>query len=282
MNWRRNIPALRKDARVYALDLLNMGESQRVNGLNPSLEATADRVAACMDALGLAEADIVAHSHGGGVATMLAARHPKRVRSLILFAPVNPFSDLGDLLVRFYSTSLGRLLALTMPYLPRRVQVFGLGRMYGDPSRIVDGSLEGYMEGMRVPGTLPHILAIVRGWFRDIAALKTALPRVTAPTLLIWGDKDRAVDPASAVELQRRLRQCELQVVRGGGHIVFEELPEEANRLMLDWLLRDLASNSLSDPAEVEVATQRSEQPRPVSAARPAGSTGIPHLSTGT
>ena len=106
-NWRQNISFLSRDSSVYALDLFNMGESERVPGLDAGLEATADRLAAFMDALGIPEADIAAHSHGGAVAMMFAARHPSRVRSLILFAPANPFCDLGNQLIRFYQTSFG-------------------------------------------------------------------------------------------------------------------------------------------------------------------------------
>ena len=179
-NWRRNIAALARNASVYAIDLVNMGRSQRVAGIDADLEASADRVAAFMDALGIDQAEIIGHSHGGAVALMLAVRHPERVRSLMLFAPANPFSDLGDPLIRLYSSAPGRLLARIVPYLPRRVQLFALGRMYGDPARIVDGSLDGYIDGMRVPGTMQHVIAIVRGWFTEMATLKAALPQVTS------------------------------------------------------------------------------------------------------
>ncbi len=75
-NWNRNISFLAQDASVYAVDLFNMGQSDRVPGLDAGLAATADRLAASMDALGLDQADIAAHSHGGAVAMMFAARHP--------------------------------------------------------------------------------------------------------------------------------------------------------------------------------------------------------------
>lgn len=281
-NWRRNIGALANDACVYAIDLVNMGLSQRVEGVDASLAATADHVAACMDALGLEQADIAAHSHGGGVALMLAARHPERVRSLVLFAPINPFSESGDLLVNLYSTRLGRQFARLAPHLPRRVQLFGLGRMYGDPRRIADGTLQGYIDGMRVPGTVPHILEIVRGWFRDMEALKLALPRVTAPTLLVWGDRDRAVDPASAMQVKRLLPQAELRVMRGAGHIVFEELPEISNGLMREWLQRDLSSAAVASTHD-GAAAQPYAYPRPVaSVGRPKAARVLPRLSTGT
>ena len=98
-NWRRNVDELSKYATVYAVDMANMGQSQRVAGLDASMAATADRLAGFMAALGLERADIAGHSHGGAVAMMFAARHPERVRSLILFAPANPFCDLGHVLV---------------------------------------------------------------------------------------------------------------------------------------------------------------------------------------
>ena len=256
-NWRRNIDALAKDASVYAIDMVNMGESERIAGIDAGLEATADRIVACMDALGLAQADFAAHSHGGAVVLMLAARHPERVRSLILFAPANPFSDFRDSMVRFCNTPPGRLAAYAVPYLPRQVQRIGLGRMYGDPARISEGDLQAYTDGLRVQGTVRHILEIVRGWFREMAKLKIVLPQVASiPTLLVWGCRDRAVDPASAMQLQRVLWQSELRIVRGGGHIVFEEMAEQSNRLMLDWLRRDLTSHPLSAGAVEYYATR--------------------------
>jgi 4,5:9,10-diseco-3-hydroxy-5,9,17-trioxoandrosta-1(10),2-diene-4-oate hydrolase len=106
-NWDQNVQFLSRDATVYALDLANMGESERVAGLDAGLEATADRVAQFMDALGIEAADIAGHSHGGAVVMMLAARHPERVRRLVLFAPANPFCELGRGLIQFYNTRMG-------------------------------------------------------------------------------------------------------------------------------------------------------------------------------
>jgi pimeloyl-ACP methyl ester carboxylesterase len=244
-NWRRNIVALAQNASVYAIDLVNMGKSERVAGADVDLAATADRVAACMDALGLDQADIAGHSHGGAVALMVAARHPERVRSLILFAPITPFNKLEASLIRLYNTAPGRGLARLAPHLPRWVQTIALGRMYGDPARIVNGTLNGYIDGMRIAGTVDHILAIVRGWYADLASIKAALPLLAnVPTLLVWGDRDRAVSVESGMRLHRELPESELVVIRGGGHVVFEELPEECNRAMLNWLSRSQVSST--------------------------------------
>jgi pimeloyl-ACP methyl ester carboxylesterase len=240
-NWRQNIRFLARNSSVYAVDLFNMGRSDRVPGLDAGLEATADRLAACMDALGLAEADIAGHSHGGAVAMMFAARHPDRVRSLILFAPANPFCNLGHPLVRFYGTRFGIWFARQIPFLPRMLKANALSSMYGDPSRVSPGSLEGYIDGLHVPGTIDHVLQIIGRWFVDMGLLRSVLPGLIAkPTLLIWGDRDRAVGLPSGRELQRTLRKSSLLVIPGAGHIVFEERPDICNRAMRDWLLSPL------------------------------------------
>jgi pimeloyl-ACP methyl ester carboxylesterase len=238
-NWRQNIRFLSRNSSVYAVDLFNMGESERVPGLDAGLEATADRLAACMDALGLAEADIAGHSHGGAVAMMFAARHPDRVRSLILFAPANPFCNLGHPLVRFYRTRFGIWFARQIPFLPRMLKASALNSMYGDPSRVSPGSLEGYIDGLHVPGTIDHVLQIVGRWFVDMGLLRSALSGLIAkPTLLIWGDRDRAVGLPSGRELQRTLPKSSLLVIPGAGHIAFEEVPNICNKAMRDWLLK--------------------------------------------
>jgi 4,5:9,10-diseco-3-hydroxy-5,9,17-trioxoandrosta-1(10),2-diene-4-oate hydrolase len=248
-NWRQNIDALAVQASVYAIDLVNMGKSQRVGGLDPGLGATARRIVLVMDALGLSEADIVAHSHGGAVALMLAALHPERVRRLILFAPANPYCRCTDPIIRLYSSPWGAYLARLLPYVPAPVQRIALGQMYGGSDRVVDSCLREVVEGLRKPGTLHHVLRIVRGWAAERAKLKTALRRVRRiPTLLVWGDQDCTVSLSSAVKLQRKLRGSELIVLPGVGHAVFEESPQEANCIMVGWLGRD--SLSIAPPRE--------------------------------
>jgi pimeloyl-ACP methyl ester carboxylesterase len=236
-NWRKNIYFLARHADVYAVDLLNMGESQRVPGLDASLEATADRIASCMDALGLQSADIAGHSHGGAVAMMLAARHPHRVRSLILFAPANPYCDLGRQLIAFYQTRFGMWLARQIPWLPRQLKATALSRMYGNPARVSSEALDGYTAGLHIPGTIEHVLNIVRGWSSDMHRLGAVLSNLAEkPTLLIWGDRDRAVGLRSAEPLQQMLHQSSLVVLPGVGHIPFEEMPDACNGAMCEWL----------------------------------------------
>jgi 4,5:9,10-diseco-3-hydroxy-5,9,17-trioxoandrosta-1(10),2-diene-4-oate hydrolase len=235
-NWDRNIEFLARFRTVYALDLANSGASERVTGLDASLEATADRVTAWMDALEIDVADIGGHSHGGAIAMMLAARHPERVRGLVLFAPANPFCHLGHAQMRFYATRVGSVFARrVIPLLPRVLHRKSLERMYGDRRRIVEGVLEGYTDGLDTKA-IEHILAIMLRWTKDMQMLQSVLPGLKGfPMLIFWGDRDRAVALESGEELARRLG-APLRVVPEAGHIPFEEMPEVCNRAWGEWL----------------------------------------------
>jgi pimeloyl-ACP methyl ester carboxylesterase len=269
-NWRNNIDALARDASVYAIDLVNMGKSQRVGGPDAGLSASAKRIISIMDALNLAEADIIGHSHGGAVALMLAALRPKRVRKLILFAPANPYSRSSDVMVRVYSTRWGGLLAWMLPYLPAPIQRVALGPMYGGPDRVVDRCLQEIVVGLRNPDILRHVLCVIRCWSAEMVKLKAAIRRVKKiPILLVWGDRDCTVSLNSAIPLKRKLRASELIVLPGCGHSVFEENPEESNRIMLEWLCRDSSPTPrLSDAqraTSVAIRTGRSAAMRRLS-----------------
>jgi len=63
-NWRNNIAALAQHAGVYAIDLVNIGKSQRVEGPDAGLRSTANRIVVFMNTRGLNEADIGAHFEG--------------------------------------------------------------------------------------------------------------------------------------------------------------------------------------------------------------------------
>jgi pimeloyl-ACP methyl ester carboxylesterase len=224
--WGPATQRLAANSTVYAPDALGIGGSDRVPKLDVSLISTAGRLVELMDAKGIRRADIVGTSHGGSVALMLAALHPERVSSLVLHAPANPFSNIADPLIRFYRTALGRWFASRLPTVPAGAQSLALGRMYGDATRVSNGSLERYIASLRVPGTIAYILSILDRWELDMAALEAALPGVrTVPTLLLWGDRDRAVSLRSGERLVEYFDHATLLVIPGAGHLPHEEVP---------------------------------------------------------
>jgi 4,5:9,10-diseco-3-hydroxy-5,9,17-trioxoandrosta-1(10),2-diene-4-oate hydrolase len=237
--WEPTLPGLAEESTIYAVDALGIGESERVPGIDATLEAQASRIVEFMDGSGIRCADFLATSHGGAVALMLAAKYPARVRNLLLHAPANPFSRLADPLVRFYLSGLGTWFAHRVPSLPEPMQALALGRMYGDPTQLRDGSLGKYIHSLRVPGTVAYVLSILKTWFEDMGKLELGLQHVRRfPTLLLWGDRDRAVSLESSQQLRRCFDRVEFVELPGTGHLPYEECPETLSRLANSFLVR--------------------------------------------
>jgi pimeloyl-ACP methyl ester carboxylesterase len=238
-SWRFATPMLSRQATVYAVDMPGAGFSDRCAGLPADLRASAQRMLRFLDIAGIASCDLLGSSRGGAVAMMAAALAPERVRSLILVSPVNPWSSHGQRISKVLSHSfLSGLVAQSLPALTILHPLI-LKRLFGDTRRILPGTLEGYAAATKIPGTSAHAIAILRTWNGDLEDLQAMLPRIAGiPALLLWGSMDRAVDPQSARELQKLFHDCRLITFEGAGHMPYEEVPEEFNRAVSEFLLR--------------------------------------------
>ncbi len=235
-SWRFTIPALANHFSVYAPDVLGIGFSDRVPGMDCSMAASANHMITFLDELGLQKFDLVATSHGGAIATIMAARIAKRIRRLVLVAPVNPWSHAGWKRTALLSTAFGGWLFRKTYMRLDVLNTWVLERLFADPSRIAPGTWEGYAEPLKIAGSVDYLLGVVRCWHRDVPALAPYYEKIRVPTLLIWGDRDPAVLPSSAAEVQRAIRGSQLVTMSGVGHVPYEEAPEEFNRLLLDFL----------------------------------------------
>lgn len=238
-SWRFTIPVLAQRAKIYAVDMPGAGFSERCPGLECSFVESAERLLRFANQSGISHFDLLGTSHGGAVAMMAAARARSRVRRLILAAPVNPWSAHGNRLAPFLGSRgvsfLLRRLAPKMTLVHGRI----LARLYGDRRRIMPGTVEGYSLPFRRPGGFEYGLKILSTWHQDLAALQASLPQIAnVPTLLIWGSRDAAVDPASAEKLGCQFLNCQIVRLEGVGHLPYEETPELFNRAVVEFLSR--------------------------------------------
>jgi pimeloyl-ACP methyl ester carboxylesterase len=238
-SWRYVIPALAQHANVHAVDMLGVGFSDRPGNLDFSLRGNAERLLRFLDAVGASSCDLLGTSHGGAVALMGAALARERIRKLVLVAPVNPWSTRGRRLAAFLGCyPIAPIFARVAPFM-RMTHGYLLRRLYGDPSRIRPGTLEGYSAPFTVPGAFHYGLTVLRSWNRDLNELQSLLPRAAQiPTLLLWGSADGAVDPASAMCLRQNFADCQVVVFDGVGHLPYEEVPEQFNRAVTEFLTK--------------------------------------------
>ena len=241
-SWRYTMPALAPYATVYAPDMLGAGFSDRPR-IDHSMRATALRVLKFAKNLELQSFDLVGTSRGGAVAISAAAqcleREDLRVRSLVLVAPVNPYSAHGQRLAPFFASRIGASLFRTatarMPFL----FPYAHGRLYANRKLIPPESLEGYQAPLAVPGFFEHGLSIVQTWTADLRELERLLPNIAhIPTLLMWGSEDPAVYASSMEPLARHFEHVQTVVFPGIGHLPYEECPEAFNQALIKFLTR--------------------------------------------
>jgi pimeloyl-ACP methyl ester carboxylesterase len=243
-SWRFTIPALAEHATVYAMDSLGDGLSSSPPGMDCSMRATAERLLQFVDALGIAEFDLLGTSHGGAVAMFAAAlcaeRHDPRLKRLVLVAPVNPWSPHGKRLAPFLGSPFGSFLfRRTIARWPS-LDYLWLLRLFGDGAKMPPDSLEGYRMPVRENRVFEHALRIASTWTADLAELEKALPKIrNYPTLLVWGTRDRAVHFGSAEPLRRNFRDARLIAFDGVGHLPYEEAPQDFNRALVEFLYRE-------------------------------------------
>ena len=188
------LPAFAVHRRVYALDLPRPSRAAPPSNWSTWL-------ARWLDIAELERADVVGHSLGGIVAAELAAAYPERIRRLVLVAPAGIPCGRG-LVGR--AVPLAGALADLGAWLPMVV---------GDAVRA---------------GPAAVVRAISFVSTRD---LRAELGGVRAPTLLLWGDRDRLVPVRVADEWQRILHASRIVYV-SCGHVPMLEAPEQVGDLL--------------------------------------------------
>lgn len=109
--------------------------------------------------------------------------------------------------------------------------------MFGDPKKVPPDSLDGYRLPILNNNVILHGSRVVKNWTRDLAVLEKALPATrNYRTLLMWGTKDRVVNPKSARKLRDNFRDAQLVIFKGVGHLPYEETPDEFNQAMIKFL----------------------------------------------
>jgi pimeloyl-ACP methyl ester carboxylesterase len=235
-DWDDLIPDLaRHGYAAHALDILGHGESAKPASRAYQMDWMFEHLTAWIDSLALAvPAVLVGHSLGGYLALEYARRFPGRTRGLILVDPLFRSTQLPPLLrgsrrgVGLNTFVIERtpawLLRLTID-----LSSLSLGHSAGGahnlPAHVRAQTALDYKR--TAPGTynLP-------GTLEDLTPY---LAEIRSPALVVWGERDTTLSPASFPELVAGLPHAAGRSLRSG-HVPHQSHPAEFNRMVLEFL----------------------------------------------
>ena len=228
-SWRDVLPALSQRFTVVAPDLPGHGFTSALT--SPTLPAMAAAVAALTAALGRPPALIVGYSAGAAVALKLSLAAPVPVVSFN--GALLPFPGMAAAIF----PTLAKLLFVN-PVVPALFALQArspatVARLLASTGSTLDArGAELYARLFRRAEHVAGALAMMANW--DLGDLAADYPKLAAPLLLAYGDRDATVPPQVSRDVAARVAGAGLVAMPGLGHLAHEEDPALAVRIVSD------------------------------------------------
>jgi pimeloyl-ACP methyl ester carboxylesterase len=217
--------------RVIRLDLPGFG----LTGPSPINDYSEQNDVATLthfvDKLGLNQFSVIGHSMGGKMAWGLAASVPNRVNALVLMAP-DGFPQAQDIGTKPYAMpSIMGLIQFSLPkYLVRK----SIEPAFFDAKALDDSLLNRYYDMLRAPGVRGAILERANQTIYTDPVPR--LKKITAPTLLLWGEQDQMIPSRNAQSYAHVLAVSQTQLLPKLGHLLQEEQPDVGVKYVTEFL----------------------------------------------
>jgi len=197
---------------------------------------------------------LIGNSLGGAVAVRVAALRPDLVRTLVLISPAMPFLDArksvhGRLVPLLALPRVDRIAAWKMAAIdPELLAAEVLRACWAHPDQIPPQRLAEAVSEVRRRSAVPHFATAYTGALRGLvwSFLRAQLPgagsmwslarRITVPTLVVGGLRDRLVDVSVAPRVARTIPDARLLLLPDVGHVAQMEVPRTVARAVIGLL----------------------------------------------
>ncbi len=249
-SFRRQIPALAAAGfRVVAPDLRGYGGSDKPRGVAAyAVRELVRDVRGLIDRLGAAEASVVGHDWGAGIAWAFAMQHPEALTKLGILNGPHPLRLLQGLLTPKQLAKSWYMFFFQIPGLPEHVlrrsdyaMLFAALDPLPDGTRLSPAERDVYHAAFAAPGALTAMV----NYYRALARPWTA-PRpvpVLADVLVLWGERDRYLGRELAEPGRRWAPRARTEYL-AAGHFVHHEQPDEVNRRLIEFLRAPATASS--------------------------------------
>ncbi len=162
-----------------------------------------------LDALGLKTVRLMGHSFGGLLAAELAAQRPQAIKKLVLISPIGLWRDDAPYTVANWCALDAKEIMEVLFYDPHHPSV--LKRMTPPP-----GDEATALWQVHFIWTLGCTGKVI--WPIPDKGLKKRIHRITAPSLIVWGENDRLIPPVYAEEFGRSIKGASVFMIPQCGH----------------------------------------------------------------
>ncbi len=230
--FRKNFLELSEDFRVYALDLLGCGLSERPRRSYGPEDVAAQVEDFAREEIGAA-ANLVASSLSAALVVPAAVRSPRLFRKLVLICPTGlgsldrPSGRLGDAIYGLFRTPVLSDSLYNAVVSRRGIRYYLGGMAYHDPKLLTEDIIEDYYCTSHQPGARYFPAAFVSGKLN--LGLSELWPRVPHKTLIAWGQEARTSPVSQAQRFTRTNPRTELKVFRDAALLPHDERAETFN-----------------------------------------------------
>jgi pimeloyl-ACP methyl ester carboxylesterase len=229
--WRQLIGGLRGEHRLLAPDLRGFGWSETPGYGYDGETFAADQVA-LLDELGIERARVIGHDWGGWTAFLLGLLHPQRIERMIVLNAPHPWPPVTPRLLSeawrsWYSWILATPAvgpwAMRQGWLARSILAQGNAATPFDP-----GEIELYARKLQEPARAEAASQLYRYYqrtFRDIVGGRWRSHRLTVPTRIVFGERDRYVSAKLLPGHEPYADDLQVELVPDSGHFIANEKP---------------------------------------------------------
>jgi len=221
--WEPWAKVLREKHRVISVDLPGYALTGPFPDGDYRLAHYTRFIGELLDRLDVRHAVVAGNSFGGQVAIELTLATPARVDKLILVDALAYPRDSTSVPIGFRIAQMPGLNILMQYMLPRRIVEDSVRNVMGDPSKVTPALVDRYFAMTVRAGNRASLPA--RFTFLPTEQSAARIARISKPTLILWGSRDRLIPPNNGDRLHRDIAGSQLLVFPALGHVPQEEDP---------------------------------------------------------
>jgi pimeloyl-ACP methyl ester carboxylesterase len=228
-NWIKFAPYLTKDYHIVIPDLPGYGESSKIEKDSYDLSNQILRLNKFVQAIQLNKFHIAGNSMGGLFAGTYAVRYPEKIISVGLFDSSGVKSPTKSTVFKMADEGIN-LFAINNSDDMQRLTSLLYAKPPSVPYPIEKVLLKAYISNRQIYEKEGNEI------YPDFNSLEKDLPKIKAPTLILWGDQDKVIDISSVPVFEKGLKNHKTVIIKDCGHVPIIEKPQETATQYIDFV----------------------------------------------